>query len=211
MSAEPDAGAFRPPRFDVDVAEDAGRPLCCSVSGELDLVTEPQLDRGAGRRPTAARCAIDLSELAFMDSTGPARAARRRAHLPGPAAQRPAAAAGPAPARADADARRSCRSSRRLVGVDVLDRRRRRGRRRPGSRPPRGTRRRSPASSPSSVMIRSSDCARAHGQQRRALELRRVQQPDLRLRRARGRVQRVRQRAARRRQAVLERDARRPR
>ena len=68
MSAEPDAGAFRPPRFEVTV-EDVGDGALLRVSGELDLVSEPQLnqalDQLEGREAT-----LDLSELAFMDSTG---------------------------------------------------------------------------------------------------------------------------------------------
>jgi anti-anti-sigma factor len=68
MSAEPDPGAFRPPRFDV-IVEDAPAGALLRVVGELDLVSEPQLaaalERSAGRPVT-----IDLSELAFMDSTG---------------------------------------------------------------------------------------------------------------------------------------------
>jgi len=68
MSAEPDAGAFRPPRFEVTV-EDTGNGALLRVSGELDLVSEPQLnqalDQLEGREAT-----LDLSELAFMDSTG---------------------------------------------------------------------------------------------------------------------------------------------
>jgi anti-anti-sigma factor len=68
MTAEPDPGAFRPPRFDVTV-EDAPDGTLLKVSGELDLVSEPQLNQAlselAGRAAT-----LDLSELAFMDSTG---------------------------------------------------------------------------------------------------------------------------------------------
>jgi anti-anti-sigma factor len=68
MSVEPDPGAFRPPRFDVTV--EAGQDgLFLRVSGELDLVTEPQLS--AALEQTDGRPAtVDLSELAFMDSTG---------------------------------------------------------------------------------------------------------------------------------------------
>jgi anti-anti-sigma factor len=68
MSAEPDPGAFRPPRFEVAV-EDGPDGLVLRVSGELDLVSEPQLDQAL--QQTAGRDAtLDLSELAFMDSTG---------------------------------------------------------------------------------------------------------------------------------------------
>jgi anti-anti-sigma factor len=69
MTVEPDAGDFRPPRFDVTVADGADGRLVIAVSGELDLVTEPQLEAALANavgRPVT----IDLSELAFMDSTG---------------------------------------------------------------------------------------------------------------------------------------------
>jgi len=68
MSAEPEAGAFRPPRFDVAVDEENGT-VVLRLSGELDLVSEPILESALARakgRPVR----IDLSELAFMDSTG---------------------------------------------------------------------------------------------------------------------------------------------
>jgi anti-anti-sigma factor len=68
MSAEPDPAAFRPPRFDVTV-EDGADGLLLKVSGELDLVSEPLLNQAL--EETAGRDAtLDLSELAFMDSTG---------------------------------------------------------------------------------------------------------------------------------------------
>ena len=60
--------AFRPPRFDVTV-EEGPEHTTVAISGELDLVSEPQLTdaltRAAGR-PVR----VDLRELAFMDSTG---------------------------------------------------------------------------------------------------------------------------------------------
>ena len=68
MSAELDAGAFRPPRFEVTVVED-GEALGLKLTGELDLVSEPTLQSALARaegRPVR----IDLAELAFMDSTG---------------------------------------------------------------------------------------------------------------------------------------------
>jgi anti-anti-sigma factor len=68
MTAESDPEAFRPPRFDVTV-EDAPDGTLLKVSGELDLMSEPQLNHEleqlGGRAAT-----LDLSELAFMDSTG---------------------------------------------------------------------------------------------------------------------------------------------
>jgi anti-anti-sigma factor len=68
MSAEPDPGTFRPPRFDVITEEDEGT-FVLRLSGELDLVSEPilaaALARGEGR-PVR----IELADLAFMDSTG---------------------------------------------------------------------------------------------------------------------------------------------
>src|SRR4051794_33684058 len=69
MSVEPDAGAFRPPRFDV-VAEDAGDALVLSLSGELDLVSEPILASALEHAESRPAVRIDLSGLAFMDSTG---------------------------------------------------------------------------------------------------------------------------------------------
>jgi anti-anti-sigma factor len=68
MSVEPEPGAFRPPRFDVTV-EDGSDGVVLRVSGELDLVSEPQLT--AALEQTAGQSTrIDLTELAFMDSTG---------------------------------------------------------------------------------------------------------------------------------------------
>jgi anti-anti-sigma factor len=68
MSAEPDAGAFRPPRFDVAV-EDDGSAVLLRLSGELDLVSEPMF-QSALARADGRPIRIDLAELAFMDSTG---------------------------------------------------------------------------------------------------------------------------------------------
>jgi anti-anti-sigma factor len=68
MTDEPDAGAFRPPRFDVVTSEDEGA-VVLRLSGELDLVSEPILAAALARadgRPVR----IELEELAFMDSTG---------------------------------------------------------------------------------------------------------------------------------------------
>lgn len=70
MSVEPDPGAFRPPRFEVTAAEDpeTGGTLL-RVSGELDLVSEPQFEDAlakAAGRPVR----VDLTDLGFMDSTG---------------------------------------------------------------------------------------------------------------------------------------------
>jgi anti-anti-sigma factor len=70
MSVEPDEGAFRPPRFDVVVSADPERTgTLLQVSGELDLVSEPELE-AALAAVTAPPVRIDLSGLAFMDSTG---------------------------------------------------------------------------------------------------------------------------------------------
>jgi anti-sigma B factor antagonist len=70
MSVEPDQGAFRPPRFDVAVSADPERDgTLLRVSGELDLVTAPQLE-AALAAVTAQPARIDLSGLVFMDSTG---------------------------------------------------------------------------------------------------------------------------------------------
>ena len=68
MTDDPDPGAYRPPRFEVQTAEPNGT-LVLRLVGELDLVSEPvlsaELAKATGRPVT-----IDLSELAFMDSTG---------------------------------------------------------------------------------------------------------------------------------------------
>jgi anti-anti-sigma factor len=68
MSVEPDPGAFRPPRFEVTVDNQADRAVV-RVSGELDLVSEPQLT-AALEQAASKPATVDLSELAFMDSTG---------------------------------------------------------------------------------------------------------------------------------------------
>jgi anti-anti-sigma factor len=69
MSVEPDQGAFRPPRFDIAVSEDPARDgTLLQVTGELDLVTEPELE--AALAAVAKPVRIDVSGLAFMDSTG---------------------------------------------------------------------------------------------------------------------------------------------
>jgi anti-anti-sigma factor len=81
MSAEPEAGAFRPPRFDVAV-EDAGERVVLRLSGELDLVSEPILQAAledARGRPVR----IELAELAFMDSTGLRALLNAARQLPG--------------------------------------------------------------------------------------------------------------------------------
>jgi len=68
MTAEPDLGAFRPPRFEVAVSNDGGA-VVLHLRGELDLVSEPALTSEIGQaadRPVR----IELEELAFMDSTG---------------------------------------------------------------------------------------------------------------------------------------------
>jgi anti-anti-sigma factor len=70
MSVDPDQGAFRPPRFEVAVSGDPERAgTLLEVTGELDLVTEPELE-AALAAVTAPPVRIDLSRLAFMDSTG---------------------------------------------------------------------------------------------------------------------------------------------
>ena len=70
MSEEPDTGAFRPPRFDVTTVVDPdGGGSLLRVTGELDLVSEPRLEAALSQAPSQP-IRIDLSELAFMDSTG---------------------------------------------------------------------------------------------------------------------------------------------
>src|SRR3954451_3043503 len=70
MSDDPDAGAFRPPRFDVTVSEaqDAGA-VVVRVTGELDIVSEPEFE-AALKRIDGRAATVDLSGVAFMDSTG---------------------------------------------------------------------------------------------------------------------------------------------
>jgi anti-anti-sigma factor len=68
MSGDPDAGVFRPPRFDV-ASEDEDSTLVLRLSGELDLVSEPAFAAAlaqADGRPVR----VELEALAFMDSTG---------------------------------------------------------------------------------------------------------------------------------------------
>jgi anti-sigma B factor antagonist len=68
MSSAPDASSYRPPRFDVTV-EDSGGAVVLRLNGELDLVSEPVL-ASALEQVDGRPLRIDLSELAFMDSTG---------------------------------------------------------------------------------------------------------------------------------------------
>ena len=66
--SEPDQGAFRPPRFDA-LTESGPDGTTLTISGELDLDSEPELSHAlelAAGTPTT----VDLSGLAFMDSTG---------------------------------------------------------------------------------------------------------------------------------------------
>ncbi|MDA0178692.1 STAS domain-containing protein [Solirubrobacter phytolaccae] len=68
MSSAPEAASYRPPRFDVNVEDEEGA-VVLRLNGELDLVSEPVLAgalAGVDGRPLR----IDLSDLAFMDSTG---------------------------------------------------------------------------------------------------------------------------------------------
>lgn len=68
MSSAPEAAGYRTPRFEVNV-EDDGSAVLLRLAGELDLVSEPVLaDELAKADGRALR--IDLSALAFMDSTG---------------------------------------------------------------------------------------------------------------------------------------------
>lgn len=70
MSVDPDPGAFRPPRFEVTAQPDPERGgTLLRLSGELDLVSEPAFEQALAA-VEAQPVRIDLSELAFMDSTG---------------------------------------------------------------------------------------------------------------------------------------------
>ena len=68
MSAESEAGSFRPPRFDVAV-EEADGAVVLRLTGELDLMSEPIL-QAALARAKGRRLRIEMADLAFMDSTG---------------------------------------------------------------------------------------------------------------------------------------------
>jgi anti-anti-sigma factor len=41
-----------------------------SLTGELDMATAPQLEEAVERAPAGSRVIVDLSELAFIDSSG---------------------------------------------------------------------------------------------------------------------------------------------
>jgi anti-anti-sigma factor len=68
MSGETDTTGYRPPRFEVEV-EDADGAVVVRLIGELDLVSEPVL-ADALEQADGRPLRVDLSELAFMDSTG---------------------------------------------------------------------------------------------------------------------------------------------
>jgi anti-anti-sigma factor len=68
MSSLPEAASYRPPRFDVTTEEEDGTVLL-RLTGELDLVSEPVLAQALAKT-NGHPVRIDLSELAFMDSTG---------------------------------------------------------------------------------------------------------------------------------------------
>lgn len=67
MSSAPEAAGYRPPRFAVNV-EHSGDAVLLRLNGELDLVSEPVLAGELAKVDGPLR--IDLSGLAFMDSTG---------------------------------------------------------------------------------------------------------------------------------------------
>jgi anti-anti-sigma factor len=68
MSSAPEAAGYRAPRFEVNV-EDNGEAVLLRLAGELDLVSEPVL-AGELAKVDGRPVRIDLSDLAFMDSTG---------------------------------------------------------------------------------------------------------------------------------------------
>jgi anti-anti-sigma factor len=68
MSGAPDSSGYRPPRFEVD-SENVDGTILLRLTGELDLVSEPVL-ADALAQGDGHPLRIDLSELAFMDSTG---------------------------------------------------------------------------------------------------------------------------------------------
>lgn len=67
MSAEPEVGEFRPPRFEVTTSQHGDGTLV-RVSGEFDMLGEQPLE--AALAEADGRIEIDLSGLVFMDSTG---------------------------------------------------------------------------------------------------------------------------------------------
>jgi anti-anti-sigma factor len=70
MSGEPDASAFRPPRFDVSASRDPERGgTLVRISGELDLMSTPEFEAVVAG-VTEGPVHVDVSELSFMDSTG---------------------------------------------------------------------------------------------------------------------------------------------
>jgi anti-anti-sigma factor len=68
MSGPPDPSGYRPPRFEA-LVEHADGAVVIRLVGELDLVSEPVL-AGALEQADGQPLRVDLSELAFMDSTG---------------------------------------------------------------------------------------------------------------------------------------------
>ena len=68
MSGPPDIAGYRPPRFETEV-EHADGLVVVRLIGELDLVSEPVLS-AALAEADGKPLRVDLSELAFMDSTG---------------------------------------------------------------------------------------------------------------------------------------------
>ena len=68
MTGDPGTSGYRPPRFEVASDRTDGTVLLRLI-GELDLVSEPVL-ANALAEADGAPLRIDLSELAFMDSTG---------------------------------------------------------------------------------------------------------------------------------------------
>ena len=68
MSGAPDTSGYRPPALR-GRAENADGAILLRLTGELDLVSEPVL-ADALAQGDGQPLRIDLSELAFMDSTG---------------------------------------------------------------------------------------------------------------------------------------------
>ena len=198
MSGAPGSSGYRPPRFEV-ASEHADGTMLLRLTGELDLVSEPVLAEALAQGD-GQPLRIDLSELAFMDSTGlRALLGLQREHadvkLRGPLqppVQRLLELTQTLQILPFETSRRTAPTSRRAAGgprrAVLLARRSR--------------------SSPSSVISRSSDCAGRIDSSEERPNFAESSRPTVVVAAAGGRVERVRQRAARRRQPVLERHPR---
>ncbi len=56
-------------RLEVERAEDAGSPVIIRIKGEIDLSNSDELEASVRREGAGVDVALDLSEVAFMDSS----------------------------------------------------------------------------------------------------------------------------------------------